>query len=477
MDYRADFHTTVSRTSMITLRPKQVSLLQEIRNAYGTGYKAPLVVAPCGFGKTVLFSAMAESAAKRGKRVLIICHRIELVDQIVATLSEFDVQPEIIASGYNRSGGRIRAGNRPVAVASVQTLVRRLDSYASPTLIVIDECHHVVSKTWSSIIFKYRDAKILGVTASAMRSDGCGLGAMFDKLIVGPSVRELTDDGLLAPARVFAPPTVDTSGLHIRAGDYKVEESEALMDAPSITGSALSHYRQHADGLPALVFCTSVAHAHHVADQFRKDGIAAFALDGGTDKQVRRTAVKDFRDGAIKVITQCEIATEGWDLPGVHCGIYLRPTQSLALWIQMMGRCSRLSPGKTHAILLDHVGNCQRLGLPTDERKWELTSDTTTRKKPSAATIRVCVKCFAASPARSLVCNECGALFEVKPRQQIEEKDGELVELTAEEIARKKERQTQGMSTLAQLREIEHIKKYRKGWAEHVWKGRMRKKA
>jgi DNA repair protein RadD len=462
---------------MKTPWPHQVDGENQIRQAYGQGLKSLLYVLGCGGGKTFLFSSIAHSAERRGKRVLILCHRIELVDQIVAALQEFDVTPDIIASGYGRSAGRYRASNRSIAVASVQTLIRRLDSYAAPTLIIIDEAHHTCAGSWSAILRRYNDAKTLGVTASPIRLDGRGLSDYFQKMIIGPSVADLTRQGYLAPVRMFAPPTVDTSGLHIRAGDYKVEESEALMDAPSITGSALSHYRQHADGLPALVFCTSVAHAHHVADQFRKDGIAAFALDGGTDKQVRRTAVKDFRDGAIKVITQCEIATEGWDLPGVHCGIYLRPTQSLALWIQMMGRCSRLSAGKTHAILLDHVGNCQRLGLPTDERKWELTSDTTTRKKPSAATIRVCVKCFAASPARSLVCNECGALFEVKPRQQIEEKDGELVELTAEEIARKKERQTQGMSTLAQLREIERIKKYRKGWAEHVWKGRMRKKA
>ena len=187
-------------------------------------------------------------------------------------------------------------------------------------------------------------------------------------------------------------------------------------------------------------------------------------------------AVKDFKIGTIKVIAQCEIATEGWDLPGVHCGIFLRPTQSLGLWIQMTGRCSRLSPGKTHAILLDHTGNCQRLGMPDEDRDWTLTGDVERRKKKPPPSIRVCVKCFAASPARAISCVECGNVFEVKPRQEIEEREGELREITAEDIARKKERQEQGRATtLAQLEQIARIKGYKPGWATKVYEGRKRK--
>lgn len=460
------------------LRPKQNIVLSAIRQAYVDGYNAPCVVAPCGFGKTVLFSAMAKSAEDRGKYVLIICHRIELVDQIVATLEQFGVYPDIIAASYTRSA--IKGRRAHVTVASVQTLVRRLNRYPSPTLMVIDECHHALARTWAAIPQQYPTAKLLGVTASPIRADGRGLGTLFDTLIPGPSVKELTAEGWLAPVRIFAPPTVDTSGLHIRAGDYKQEESEALMDAPSITGSALSHYRQHANGLPALTFCTSVKHAHNVAEQFRKDNIAAFALDGGTDKQIRRMAVQDFRDGKIKVISQCEIATEGWDLPGVHCGIFLRPTQSLGLWIQMTGRCSRISPGKTHAILLDHCNNTRRMGMPDEDRDWILTVDTVKRKKKDAPLIRVCPQCFAASPARTPACIECGHVFEVKSRQEIEEKDGELVELTAEQIARKRERRQVGMTKdLRSLIELGRQRGYRnpERWAQFVYDARVAKRA
>jgi DNA repair protein RadD len=480
---------------LVTLRPYQSVGIQQIRDAFASGSKAPLYVLPTGGGKTVLFSAIAESSEKRGKRVLILCHRVELVDQIVASLKTFDVNPDIIASGYGRRAGgnegrgEFKRGRKPgssggalraihsVTIASVQTLVRRLDSYAPPSLIVIDEAHHVTAGgQWSQILNYYRTAKNLGVTATPMRTDGRGLGAHFDKLIVGPTVAELIGMGYLAPPRIFAPPTVDTSGLHIRAGDFKHEEAEALMDAPSITGDALSHYRRHANGLPALVFCTSVAHAHHVAERFRSENIAAVALDGSTDKDLRRIAVQDFRDGKIKILASCDLFSEGFDVPGVHCGIFLRPTASMGLYLQQVGRILRPAPGKTHAICLDHAGNTERFGMPDQDREWILTADVIKKKKPGVM-IRVCPKCFAASPARSMVCRECGVAFETKPRQELEEKEGELVELTAEQIAAKRERQMQGRAqSLEQLRAFGKSKGYSANWADFVWKARIAKR-
>jgi superfamily II DNA or RNA helicase len=460
---------------VIVLRPYQSDGVQKIRDAFASGSRAPLYVLPTGGGKTVLFSAIAESSERRGKRVLILAHRVELVDQIVAALKSFNVTPSVIAAGFMT---RTSSTHHAVAVASVQTLVRRLDKYPTPTLIVCDEAHHCAGgNSWAQILRAYSDARVLGVTATPARLDGRGLGAHFDKLIVGPSVSELTIQGYLAPARVFAPPTVDTSGLHIRAGDFKHEESESLMDTPSITGDALSHYTKHAADKPALVFCTSVAHAHHVAERFRKDGIAAVALDGGTDREIRRMAVQDFRDGKIRVLAACDLFSEGFDVPSVHVGIMLRPTASEGLWRQQVGRILRPSAGKSHAIILDHVNGTSRFGLPDEPREWELTTDVIRRKKTPAPGIRVCPKCFAASPARATACIECGTPFETKPRQEIEEKDGELVELTAEEIAKKRERREQGRSrTLAELEQFAKIRGYEKEWAAHVWRAREAKK-
>jgi len=443
------------------------------------GAKAPLYVLPTGGGKTVLFSAIAESSEKRGKRVLIMAHRVELVDQIVASLEQFNVKPDIIAASYPRSHGRgLRANNHSVAVASVQTLAHRLDSYPPPTMIICDEAHHVKKDGQYDEIFRaYKEAKLLGVTATPVRLDGRGLASHFDRLIVGPTPRELIDMGYLVPPRIFAPPTVDTSGLHIRMGDFKLDESEALMDIPSITGDALGHYKKHANGLQGLAFCTSVKHAEHVAERFRNEGIPALSLNGGTDKELRRMAVADFRRGAIKILTSCDIFSEGFDIPGAHIGIMLRPTNSMGLFLQQCGRLARPLPGKEFYTLLDHVGNTQRHGMPHDSREWTLEGDADRRKKKPAPGIRVCPKCFAASPARAQICVECAHVFEVKPRQVLEEKDGELVELTAEQVQAKKERREQGQAmTRQQLMEIARIKGRNPAWVDHVLAGRLKKR-
>lgn len=462
---------------MITLRPYQIDAIAQIRQAFVEGKRAPLYVASCGSGKTTVFAAIAESSQRRGKRVLILCHRIELVDQIVNRLKQFDVTPDVIASGYGRRAGRYRASANHISVASAQTLVRRLDAYIAPTLIVCDEAHHCASgNTWSNILRAYPSAKILGVTASPIRSDSRGLASHFDKLIVGPQPRELIQQGFLAPTRVFVPPTVDTSGLHLRAGEFKAEEAEALMDSPSITGNAVSHYKKYADGQTALVFCTSVKHAQNVAEQFRNNSVAAVALHAGTDKGIRRMALEDFRQGKIKVITNVGLFEEGVDIVGVYAGIFLRPTMSLGLFIQHCGRIQRPAPGITTKVILDHVGNTQRHGLPDEPREWKLTDDVQRRKKKDAPSVRVCPKCFAASPQRSAHCIDCGHKFEVQARQEVEEKEGELVELTAEQIAKKRERQMQGRArTLEELMKVARIKGYHENWAHKVFEGRQRK--
>lgn len=462
---------------MITLRRYQADDVQRIRDAFRTGARAPLYVLPTGGGKTRILANIAQSSEKRGKRVLILAHRVELIDQLYEALRECDVYPEVIAAGYNRSGGRVRSSNHAVAVASVQTLVRRLDSYAPPTLIICDEAHHCAGgNSWSQIIRAYSDARLLGVTATPCRLDGRGLGTHFDRLIVGPSPRELIDQGYLVRTRIFAPPTVDTSGLHIRMGDFKGDEAEALMDTPSITGNALQQYMKHAPNESALAFCTSVRHAENVADLFRRGGVSALSINGQTDKQVRRMAFADFKAGAIRVLTAADIFSEGVDAPGARAGIMLRPTQSLTLYRQQKGRILRPAPGKPYATLIDHVQNCTRPGfelLPEETDDWALEPDQVKRAKKPAPGIRVCPKCFAASPARASVCAECGAAFEIKARQEIEEREGELMELTPEQITRKRARREQGRSrSLADLEAFAKMKSYAPGWAAHVWAAR-----
>lgn len=471
---------------MIILRPYQADGVQKIRDAFASGFKSPLYVAPTGSGKTRIFSHIAQSSERRGRRALILCHRIELVDQIVQALHECDVTPEIIAASYRRSGGRSRVGNRAVAVASVQTLIRRLGSYAPPTLIIADEAHHFANgNTFSQIVRHYSHAKILGTTATPCRLDGRGLGAHFDTMIVGPTPEQLIEAGYLVRTRIFCPRLVDTSGLflpgHVRAGDCKIDEAAALVDTPSITGNALQHYLEHTPHEQGLAFCTSVQHAENVAQQFRAAGIPALSLNGGTDKQVRRMTFADFRARKILLLTSCDIFSEGVDCPGARVGIMLRPTQSLTLYRQQKGRLTRPDIDKPYATLLDAVQNATRPGFelaPDETDEWQLTADKLKRKK-KAPGIRICPKCFAASPALARVCVNCSHVFAVASRPEIEEREGRLEELTAEELARRHERRQQGQTKTLQdliLRGRQKGYKDPERWAMHVFQGREAKR-
>jgi superfamily II DNA or RNA helicase len=463
---------------VIELRSYQSRGIADIREAYRIGMEAPLYVAPTGSGKTALFSAVAHGAAAKGNRVLILTHRIELVDQISSALTRSDTPHEFVAAGYPQKDAQC-------LVASVQTLVRRLTSIKPPNLIIIDEAHHCIQgNTWSRIMQAYPKAKRLGVTATPIRADSRGLGAHFDLLIRGPSEQELIDGGYLARVRIFAPKLVDTSGLRVRMGDYAVGESEALLDKPAITGSAFSHYMQHTPHEQGLVFCTSVKHAENVAAQFRDGGVPALSLNGGTDKTLRRMVNADFRDGKIRILASCDLFSEGYDVPAARVGIMLRPTQSLGLYRQQRGRIMRPALDKPYATLLDCVRNCERPGfelLPGEVDDWELTDDAARKKKKPPPGVKVCPKCFASSNPQAAKCSNkgpppCGHVFVVKSRE-IDNREGEIHEITPEEIARRRARQEQGRSqTLEALMKIEQTKQYRPGWAKHVFEARQAKK-
>ena len=453
---------------MIELRPYQSAAFDDIREAYRWGHRTPLLVSPTGSGKTVLFAAIAHGAAAKGNRVLLIAHRIELIDQISAALTESGTEHGFVCADYPRA-------IRQTMVASVQTLIRRLDALPEPQLIIVDEAHHAIAQTYKKILGHWPVARVLGVTATPCRTSGEGLREIFDILIRGPTVSELTAQGYLVPARILSPPSMDTSGLHIRAGDYRTEEAEAIADRPSVTGDALSHYRKHAEGKRALLFTVSVKHAHNVADQFRAAGVPAYALDGGTDKTIRRQALADFRAGTIRALASCDLFGEGLDVPAVEAGILLRPTASMGLYLQQVGRCLRPFDGKTHAIILDHAANTQRFGLPSDDRDWSLDGEIRATRKKAALTVRVCPSCFAANQQRASVCSNCGAAFPVQPRE-VEERDGELTELTPEMLASRHARKLQGRAkTLEQLQDFARAKGYAPGWAKHVFDARERK--
>jgi len=460
-----------SSSSSLTLRDYQARAIHDLRTAYRSGARAPLLVAPTGAGKTVMFAAITSGAVERGRRVLILVHRRELIRQASAKLTHAGVDHGIIAAGFQPS-------DHPVQVASVQTLARRLKLQTwQPDLIVVDEAHHAVAGTWSQILDHWPHALRLGVTATPVRRDGRGLGSMFDRLVLGPSVQDLTAQGFLTGARIYAPQIgFQEANLRVRSGDYAPEQAAEQLDKPTITGDAIEHFQRLGRGCSAIAFCCTTQHAEHVAAQFRACGIRSHVILGTTPVEERERLIDDLGTGALQVLVSVDVISEGTDVPSVGAAILLRPTQSEGLYLQQVGRVLRPAPGKTHALILDHVGNVPRHGFPDDLREWSL-EDTRRRGRgssgPPAPSVRTCPSCFAAFRPQ-LLCPVCGA-YCAPPAKEIRQQAGELEELKREAVRqrvaeRKKAQTLQQLIHLGQARGMKNPV----GWAKHVYFARQR---
>jgi superfamily II DNA or RNA helicase len=449
-----------------TLRDYQHHGVEEIRGEYAKGCRSVVYVLPTGGGKTTVFSHVAERSAARGNRVLTLVHRSELLRQASGRLAQMGVAHGLIAAGRGMDLSQM------VQVASVQTLARRLDKFPPDYfgLIIVDECHHTNAGTWVQVL-RYFRARVLGVTATPVRGDGRGLGEWYGSMVLGPSPQELTDRGFLAPARVMAPPGFDATGLKKKMGDYDMRQAGEVLQAGQAMGDALSHYERIMPGRTAIAFCCSVAHAESVAELFRRHGVAAASIDGKTDASRREQLLRDLGDGTLKVLTSCELIGEGVDVPSVGGCILLRPTSSVGLHLQMIGRCLRPQPGKV-AVVLDHVGNTLRLGHHLDDREWTLDG-AKKRDRETALSVKACPHCFAVMNSQKSVCPDCGHVFVVQQPRELEHVDGELVEVMMQRRERKREQgSAQTVEELAEVGRRRGMKNPR-GWARHVLAARM----
>lgn len=443
-----------SQGFMIALRPYQETGSTALRASFAAGKRAPLYQLPTGGGKTFVFSYVADGATKLGNRVLILVHRKELLLQASMSLAKIGLRHGLIAQDAHireAIGQHVEEFQNSfvdmhssVMVASVDTLIRRLPSVTPPDLIICDEAHHLTKKNkWGKVVAYFPQAHLLGVTATPVRTDGKGLGitqaGFFDDLICGPSMTELINLGYLLKPSVFAPPSVlDLVGVKMSKGDYATGDLAKRVDKPTITGSAVEHYRKICAGTPAIVFCVSIAHAQHVAAEFRAAGFDFRVIDGTMHGNERRNLIKALARGKIQGLTSCDIISEGTDIPVVGCAVLLRPTKSEGLYLQQVGRVLRPSPGQTKAYVLDHVGNCLIHGLPDDDRDWSLDGKKKNKKgkgdKEALLRNLKCPKCYA-QHAPALKCPECGHEYEPDARAGLKHEDGELQEVTTEVAA------------------------------------------
>jgi len=458
----------------VSLRPYQQQLLEDIRSQMRLGHRRILAVMPTGAGKGTTIAFMVSEAARRGHRVLILAHRAELIADLSQRIHGLGINHGILANGYRED---LR---QTVQVGSVQTVVRRLDRIPPPSMVIQDEAHHLVAgNMWGRIIETWPSSFLIGKTATPERLSGEGLGqghgGFFTTMVLGPDAAWLTAEGFLVPARIFAPPGIDLSAVKRFDTAKGRHDSGTILRQGQAMGDAVFHYRRtiedHHNGT-AIAFCCSVDDADALAEAFRSDGIAAARLDGSMDRGERRRLIADLGAGVLKVLTSCDIISEGTDIPSVTGAILLRPTESLGLHLQQVGRVLRPCQGKTHAIINDHVGNSLRHGLPTDPREWSLKGRPKRKRAASdALPVRVCPRCFVTLASTVPVCTECGHAFESQ-RRKLTVVDGNLQELTPQQLAQQRRRAIGQARTREELEAIRLEMGYKPGWVDHILRER-----
>lgn len=354
-----------------------------------------MLVAPTGAGKTIIAAYVIQSAIALGNRSLFVAPRRELIGQTVRKLADAGVWDVRVIQAKNDIG----RPDAPVIVGSIQTLIlpRWRDRLPQADLVIGDEAHHLASDQWGKLASAYPRARWLGLTATPERADGKALGDVFDDLIVAASVAELTDLGNLVRCRVFGPPIGE-----LAMGELALDPVVA--------------YQQHGRGQLAVVFCVSVDHATRIAAEFNAAGIPAGMVSGNTPHEERALTLQRWRDGEIRVVANCGVLTEGFDLPALSVCILARKFGHAGLYLQCVGRVLRPSPGKDLATVIDLCGSAIKHGPPDLPREYSLTGKAIRSGAPRDA-IRQCATCAAVFLAGPLQCPVCNAEL---PRREIE---------------------------------------------------------
>jgi superfamily II DNA or RNA helicase len=469
----------VSRIGPAALRPYQHDLLERFHAAVAGGARRVLIVAPTGAGKTVIASAIVLDATAEHQRVLFLAHRRELIQQASVKLHAHALDHGIIQADWPTRP------SEPVQVASVQTLWGRAMRSAAmelPTadILIIDEAHHTPAQTYRKLIASYPNAVLIGFTATPCRSDGRGLGNVFDVMLECLSVAELIAAGYLVGTRVYAPSRPDLRGVKVRAGDYVESQLAERMDQAKLVGDIVSHWHRLGEHRKTVVFATGVPHSVHLRDEFRASGVAAEHIDGSTPKTERDAILARLARGEIEVVTNCMVLTEGWDCPEVSCVILARPTKHLGLHRQMVGRALRPAPGKADAIVLDHAGAVLEHGFAEDRVEWTLRVDRRAENPQHRARqsggkrsrLVACLKCSALRVGGE-ACRVCGYRPEPKPLA-VTVAAGELGRVDRSRHVRKPmDTPAERARWHAELTWIAQERGYKPGWVAHQFRARF----
>ena len=380
------------------LRPYQKELVNKARKSIANGSKGVLIQSPPGSGKSVVIAEIAKLTTENNGQVLFIVHRKELVEQITKTFKKHEID-------MNK-----------VRIDTVMRTRNRLERIREPTVIITDETHHSRAKTYKEIYEHFPKAWRLGFTATPWRMNGKGFEDIYDEMIRGKSVQWLIDNNSLAPFDYYSVNLADLNQLKKSStGDYtKKSMDNAVTNA--VYGDAVEHYKKLAKDQQAILYAHSVEASKGFAKAFKQKGIKAVHADAKTPKKEREKIMDDFRNGKIKVLCNVDLISEGFDVPDCNVVILLRPTASLVLHMQQSMRSMRYKP-KKQAIIIDHVANYAKHGIPTTEHEWSLKA----REKKNINTdnknsipLKECPNCFGVVESKEKICPLCGHEFEVE---------------------------------------------------------------
>jgi DNA repair protein RadD len=442
------------------LRPYQARAIDALRDGLRAGHRRLLLVAPTGAGKTTIASHVIASAVARGRKVQFWAHRTELISQCSHRLDDHEIPHGIL------QGSRSRAAHEPVQVVSVPTLVRRPERAQGVDLVIVDEAHRSVSASYVRCLEAVGPrATVIGLTATPYRSDGAPLGDLYEDLVVVAQPEELVDAGFLMRPTMYAPDRPQLDGVRSRGGDYVAEQLAERMIR--LGGNVVRCWQRLAGDERTVVFACNVRHSEDVVARFCEAGIRAEHVDGETPAAQRDAILARLRSGETQVVSNVGILTEGWDLPTLGAVVLARPTKSRGLYLQMVGRVLRTAEGKDRAIVLDHGGNVERFGSPTDPTAYSLAEDEAAcarSARPDGPTVRVCGRCFAVFAAPERTCGACGWTMPEAPIP-VEEEDVEMVEVRAPTG-------DQAIGELMALLRQAERRGYKDGWVAHRYKGR-----
>lgn len=461
------------------LRPYQQDAVADLRRSLAAGHRRVLLQLATGAGKTRIAAEICRMAQAKRTNVLFLAPRRELIHQAAAAFSKQGLWPGIIMAGepMKRSA--------ELQVASFDTLHARAirgDRMQMPDagLVIVDEAHLSLADTRKAIIEHYRDARVIGLTATPARGDGRGLGEIYHDIVMGPSIRHLTDEGHLVPLRYFAPTEPDLSALRInKDGDYAEPGLAKRMDTPQLVGDVVENWLRIARHRLTVVFCVNRAHSRHVRDRFLSEGIRAEHLDGETPTDERAAILARVASGETQVLCNVFVASYGLDIPALDCAVLARPTKNIALYLQTVGRVMRTADGKCDALVIDHAGAVKENGFVDEFIPWSLDAegkvkDRKLKLSQEAAEPKpiTCARCKASFSGRR-ECPACGYAM-LPPTAAIPTHAADLVEL--ERSAKKDNREAtwgEKAEFMAGLKAYAHAHGYQAGWAANKYRARF----